>query len=509
MKWQELNVADAQPALQAGLHKSAPPLNSTLCITGKVAKMEEVEEDEIMPNKSAEELTTVLHGVHCDNSKLQYYAERLGGGRRVSQMPVTPFVYEFFLFNSLYQVDWVASSKESGLVFHPEDFSEPKKQKALINFTKQHACRKPSDLYRAFEPLIHIGKAEGEWTAVTPDSRITIVAGKKFFSDILQLQGQLEECKSPSDVSTSNKVFDILKDCTYFIYLVRNNIFHGSKTLGEIFEPNQKRRIEVYDLFLKGITSLFFLASGKDTAACDFVPCPIYSSSLPTTNAGEVADQSIILEAIGKNFMKIGDSRLVSKFTKVVAPPPLENTPNDKSSLFYPSAGTDFLTPLLLGLPYCTQFYFFESHQPRQLPIIHKLLSRLKGLRISSKPPQWETAGDRHYFDFEFNGTPRRLHWVHADNKAFFQEDAELKFYFHRGDSAHGAVGSGQEWDSKLLPELLKMTPSSSSCVYLTDGEPGGFDERHSAKVFENLPFIESGGRTYYCGKFSPAATNA
>lgn len=473
--------------------------------------MEEVEETEEMSNRSAEEFVSVLHGVHCDNSKLQYYAERLSGGR-VSQMPVTPFVYEFFLFNSLYQVDWVASNRESGLAFHPDEFSEPKKQKALISFTKQHAIRKPSDLYRAFEPLIHIGRAEGDWTKVTPDSRISSDDGKKFFSDILQLQGQLEECKMPSDVSTSNKVFDILKDCTYFIYLVRNNIFHGSKTLGEIFEPNQKRRIEIYDLFLKGITSLFFLASGKDTAACDFAPCPIYSSSLPTTNAGEVADQALILGAVAQRLMKIGDSRLISRFTKVVTPPLLENTPSEKSSLFYPSAGTDFLTPLLLGLPYCTQFYFFEQHRPEEPQLAAKklkLLNRIKGLHIPTNPPRWELADDRHYIDFEFNRIPRRLHWVHADNRAFLQEDAELRFYFRRGDSSHGAVGSGQEWDSKLLPELLKMIPSSSSCVYLTDGEPGGLDERYSAEVFENLPFIESGGRTYFCGKFSPTAANA
>ena len=79
--------------------------------------MEEAEEVEEMPDESAVELVTVLHGVHCDNSKLQYYAERPSGGR-VSIMPLTPFVYEFFLFNSLYQVDWVASNEKTGLVFH-------------------------------------------------------------------------------------------------------------------------------------------------------------------------------------------------------------------------------------------------------------------------------------------------------------------------------------------------------------------------------------------------------
>ncbi|CAM5402646.1 hypothetical protein [Thauera mechernichensis] len=469
--------------------------------------MEEAEEAEEMPDRSAEELVTVLHGVHCDNSKLQYYAERPSGGR-VSIMPLTPFVYEFFLFNSLYQVDWMASNEQAGLVFHPEnDFGESKKQKAFLSFVKNHAIKKPADLYRAFEPLLHIEKAEGDWTRVTPDSRISTSQGDGFFRDIRQLQVLLEQCKTPSDIPTNKKTFEVLKECTYFIYLVRNNIFHGSKTLGEVYERNQKRRIEVYDLFLKGLTSLFFLASGKDAAACDFVPCPIFSSSLPTKNSGEVLDQSLILSAIAKRVMKVGDSRLVARFTKIIPPPAIDRCPSSKASLFYPSAGSDFLTPILLGLPYCTQFYFFErSHSERQ-PQIANILRHIEGIRVPTNPPQWKRDDVRQCLDFEFNGIPRRLHWYHADNTAIFHEDLELRFYFHRGDS-WGEGGSGQEWDSKLLPELIKLIPPSSSCIYLTDGIPGGLETQYSTETFDlNVPFIER-GRAYYCGRFSPV-TNA
>lgn len=469
--------------------------------------MEKAKEAEEMLNRSAEELVTVLHGVHCDNSKLQYYAER-PNGRRVSIMPLTPFVYEFFLFNSLYQVDWMASNEETRLVFHPEnDCGESKKQKSFISYIKSHAIKKPADLYRAFEPLLHIEKAEGEWTCVTPDSRISKSHGDKFFRDILQLQLLLEQCKKPSEFPTNKKTFRILKECTYFIYLVRNNIFHGSKTLGEVYERNQKRRIEVYDLFLKGLTSLFFLASGKDAAACDFVPCPIFSSSLPTKNSGEVLDQSLILSAIAKRVMKVGDSRLIAQFTKIIPPPEIDVSPSKKASLFYPSAGTDFLTPILLGLPYCTQFYFYERDHSKRPPQIANILRHIEGVRILTTPPLWKLNGDRQCLDFEFNGISRRLHWVHADNTAIFNEDVELKFYFHRGDS-WGEGGSGQEWDSKLLPELIKLIPSNSSCIYLTDGIPGGFETQYSTETFDlNVPFIER-GRAYYCGRLSPV-TNA
>lgn len=362
---------------------------------------------------------------------------------------------------------------------------------------------KPADLYRAFEPLIYIDRTEGEWTRVTQDSRISIADGEIFFRNIRQLQTMLDQCgKSPQDISTGEETFEILEKCTKYVNMVRNNIFHGSKTLEDANERNQKRRIEVYDLFLKGLTSLFFLASGKDTAACDFVPCPIFSSSLQTRNPDEVMDQSVILEATTQRLMKVGDSRLVARFTKIFPLPEPEITPDPKSCLFYPSAGTDFLTPILLGLPYCTQFYFFERNHQLDPPEIAHILRRIKGVQIPASQSNWESADDKDYFDFEFNDIPRRLHWVHTDNTAILQEDLELKFYFHRGDS-WGEGGSGQEWDSKLLPELLKMVPPNSSCIYLTDGVPGGFENHQSSEVFElNMPFIEL-GRTYCCGKLS------
>ena len=463
---------------------------------------EEFEDIDEVLGGTANELINVLHGVHRDNSGLQYYAEKPGGGR-ISIMPVTPFVYEFFLFNSLYQVDWETTSRDGGLVFHPEDnCGESKKQRALLSYLKSYASDHPENLYRAFEPLLYI-EAEGQWTKVKPDARITEEQGDKFFRNISQLKSFLSQCRTPSNMPSTNKTFDILKDCTHFVYLVRNNIFHGSKTLGEVYERNQKRRLEVYDLFLKGVTSLFFLASGKNVAACDFVPCPLYTSSLQGSHSVEIMDQQLILHATAKRMMKIGDSRLVARFQKTVSPPTAAKNLSDRSSLFYPSAGTDFITPILLGLPYCTQFYFFEINR-RSPPALGAILRQIKGVQ-SSETPRWNVCEDTDCLDFEFDGVPRRIHWVHADNISILGKGIELRFYFHRGDS-WGEGGSGQEWDSTHLPELIKLIPSGSSAIYITDGAPGGFrPDKISEEFALNLPFIER-GRTYYCGRFSSSS---
>ena len=76
--------------------------------------------------QSIKNFIDILHIVHCNNSKQQYYAESPSLRGRVSIMPQASFVFEYFLFNSLYQVDWKKSYDEGGLRFHTDDCSESK-----------------------------------------------------------------------------------------------------------------------------------------------------------------------------------------------------------------------------------------------------------------------------------------------------------------------------------------------------------------------------------------------
>jgi len=454
----------------------------------------EVQMEEV--RQSIESLIDILHNVHCDNSKQQYYAE--GFGRRISTMPLTPFVYEFFLFNSLYQVDWEQSYCEEELIFHPDDYSETMQQRKLVEYLKVHSKQKPSDLYRAFEPLAYLPVIEGEWINVTPDARISKEKGASFFEKIKTLQKTIESCKNPEDMPVTNKIFELIGKGVYYIYLVRNNIFHGSKTLGEVYERNQKRRIEVYEIFLKGITSLFFLSVGKNSVASDFIPCPISSYSLPISHEREMLDQNTIWSAINKRLMKIGDSRLISQFARQLQPPKV--IPSENSALFYPSASIDILTPLLLGLPYCTQFYFYERGQARNTPPIFTVLNKIPTVRFDDRPrpPRWGQLDNTHYLDFEYDSIPRRINWIHSDNVEFLKSDVELCFYFHRGDS-WGEGGSGQQWDSEHLPELINMIPAGKRCVFLTDGEPGGINKEYFESCNElNIPFLERERKYYY-----------
>lgn len=447
--------------------------------------------------RDVDDLIEILHRVHIDNAQKQYFAQRIGG-RPTSIMPLTPFVFEFFIFNSLYQVDWVKSFERGQLIFHQDKYGETKQQNEFMKFIKQKNKQTPQHLYRAFLPLSFLPPVEGAWTKVTPDARISLEHGQSFFRKIRGLQDIILETLVPEEMPTTKKVYKLIEDCRYYIYLVRNNIFHGSKTLGEVYEANQKRRIEVYDLFLKGLTSLFFLSVGKSSVASDFVQLPIVSQVLPSQR-GEILDINEVWSAIIKRLMKPEDPRLLFMFTKLFKP--AESEPINKFALFYPSAGRDLITPILLGLPYCKEFYFYELSTSRNPPppIIH-LLRPVQGFTFEQR--DWYEGNDEHSISFKFNGVERNVHWVHRDNKEFFNRDANLTFYFHRGDSG-GEGGSGQKWDSDLLPQLIKKIPEGIQCLYLTDGEPGGLSLKIRPKFKTiHVPYSDR-ERIYYCGSLS------
>jgi len=212
--------------------------------------------------------------------------------------------------------------------------------------------------------------------------------------------------------------------------------------------------------------------------------------------------------------MKNYDQDLIRTFNKVFAPTAAE--PINKSALFYPSSGLDLITPIILGLPYCIHFYFYERYPERLLhdnSLIDKLfsiLSNINGLVIENS--NWMVTNYKeHLIQFHYDGIERIVHWVHKDNKEFLSEDVILKFYFHRGDS-YGESGSGQFWDSELLPQLIDMIPEGFRSLFVTDGEPGGlhYDVKKSSHKFK-LPNMESRsieGIYYFGSLFSRSYNN-
>ena len=103
--------------------------------------------------------------------------------------------------------------------------------------------------------------------------------------------------------------------------------------------------------------SLFFLAvDDEKPVASDSVQVPI---RVPRGNEMfHTIEQRRISEAVINRAMKPEDSRLIREFFCQADEPP--QSPGSRDALFYPSSGKDILTPLLLGLPFCSQFFFYD-----------------------------------------------------------------------------------------------------------------------------------------------------
>jgi len=86
-------------------------------------------------------------------------------------MPATPLVFELFIYNSIYQVDWPASLKARRVENPPRDvehgFSETKQQRELERFLKLHVRDDPALLYKAplrlFRPQQHLPWVQDHW----------------------------------------------------------------------------------------------------------------------------------------------------------------------------------------------------------------------------------------------------------------------------------------------------------------------------------------------------------
>jgi hypothetical protein len=219
-----------------------------------------------------------------------------------------------------------------------------------------------------------------------------------------------------------------------------------------------------------------------------------------------IISSSDILKHVANGAMKPEDSRLIHRVQSMF-PAAKERIPRD-GAMFYPSSGKDIITPVLMGLPVCSDFYFYDesaSRMPKPRidatgrkyepdPECIRDLGIILDLRMTRSETTWS---------FEFDGVARRIHLVTADNKAFLGSGRTLLFFFRRGDS-QGEGGSDQGWDRELFPEWRKMIPAGGHCIVLTDGEPGGLGDDLATKL-ERIDFPNSErNRPYYLGEISP-----
>ena len=178
------------------------------------------------------------------------------------------FIYAFFAFNSFYSFDWVKSLKENTLISYIEEdadgekITEPKKFKAMIDFIFTYI--KNEDVVKFINYIRN--DHDNQYLSEVIEQ---IVPDKRTEKKTKQFKKRFNKLFTDNDLTIGQ-----LKELIYFVYLVRNNIFHGTKNIIDMSERQQRERLNIYSDILIGTNELLFRVLERETS---FIPDKRYT----------------------------------------------------------------------------------------------------------------------------------------------------------------------------------------------------------------------------------------
>lgn len=281
------------------------------------------------------------------------------------------FVYAFFAFNSFYSVNWGDTEKQRTLVkweigSELNNVDEPiktesQKIRELRKYIYYSYVRNDKDKIEQKKgkeeiAVLFIGKlkdylndsiedAKESILSIVTDNVINIDKKNRFIRDFNNL----------ADAKLTGKEFnDALDNVLYYVFLVRNNIFHGSKTVVEMMEYEQKKRFEIYTAILLAINELLFISIEKNF----------------NWSRKEIEDNM-------ERNNKLKENRITKRF--------LMNTASSKFKidvpegiLFYPCCGNDTYEPLRLFIGKISEFHFVDNEILPKLPNLEIVIDGFK-----------------------------------------------------------------------------------------------------------------------------------
>ena len=177
----------------------------------------------------------------------------------------TRFIYAFFTFNSIYSFDWERSFAEKKAITWSTSGAEKipreeEQQKSYLNFTRttlnaegsglfSKQLKKQLALYNIADPKTHLDKVSVSNATNKVKNLASQLAGQ--FNKLLD-----GKASSADFFASSCAVFK-------FIYSVRCNIFHGSKTMVQMLDKEQQQRLLIYTAALVAVNSLLFTIAAR------------------------------------------------------------------------------------------------------------------------------------------------------------------------------------------------------------------------------------------------------
>ncbi|MCL5796702.1 MAG: hypothetical protein M1579_04280 [Gammaproteobacteria bacterium] len=408
-----------------------------------------------------------MHQAHLDNAAMVYSGHQ--GIRSQTLMPATPFIFDYFIYNSLYSVDWNACEDHCEMVYfdRSEAITESKQQLAFEKYISCKTDKSFKIFHKAFEPFSYIDLT-GDWTQTLANGRVSKEDGEQFWKRAMALQALLNESKE----KISSNDLNLVKQMRFFVYHVRNNIFHGSKQVGihSDMDNAHKKRLQIYDLFIRCLMGWFFLAMGRKTIA----------SSKTQIAVDGLIEQDKLIKALNLKLIKAKDCFLLPKMRSSLAKMLSPSEEVEQGALLYPACGTDWLTPLLIGLPYCDEFIFVDHKtcaygelkrgriQPERLvswsgctfprdPVKDRPLASLEAISDGVSE-----------LKFKYQGKDKKITFIHDDANRILTLNKPIRMFFHR-DDAGGESTSNIGWLAGETSKLKTSIRFTDDAVFITN----------------------------------------
>lgn len=196
-----------------------------------------------------------LEMLHMETAQLQHAIKTNISGEPVWEVyNPTHFLYVFFCFNTLYSVDWQTSLYRGHICNHGKRVPERDKFGFMLDFCLEniHFCQSYKE---KFISIITNELTQKEiydiLNTIHPDSHYL---GNIKTGDIVNFKEAISSLfDSEKDLSP-----DVVEEIVSFIYLIRNNIFHGTKTLYEMLMVAHQRKLLLYTYLILAVNQMLF-----------------------------------------------------------------------------------------------------------------------------------------------------------------------------------------------------------------------------------------------------------
>lgn len=224
---------------------------------------------------------TKLFSLHQACTILEHGIRDVDIGTQWRAFSPTRFVYAFFTFNSIYSFDWSASIETKTAVRWKKDekghFPRGKKQfKRYIRF-----C---SDTLGEATPLTFSDQLQECLALFKVENWVQALENIKPSNEISKDRIYREAFPNNFDKLIYGQItredhYATLVTALMFIYRVRNNIFHGSKTRIEMESMEQQKRLLIYTALLISTNGLLFKSIERKKLG--WIRPPVYLSVRP------------------------------------------------------------------------------------------------------------------------------------------------------------------------------------------------------------------------------------